>query len=525
MFKNQQTLILDCAIKYLPDEVVRFHIFEKFLKDDEKKQYVTLSLRDMFIPNSLAILRETSLFRKRLYVMKNCNKYLFLKLVSMMIGFLMATGNFIAGVFSTFEYKDDKEYFKAFLVKQAVGVRIGDCILSTVLRLNGSKGLLARNFHFYKTWWKFIVSFFSATIFTRCLSVLYAGDKYFYSHETTYLDEAIRRILLNFGFREIRYDFFQRKAIVMPVLYGYEIRKRTYGRLNQDKSQFDLKLAEKKLRDLVYRNETYSYMIGADIDVTLRLDISKLRRWGDQRIAIIYLHAVSDAQYFYGIDCFIDLHDWLIETLRLLNKLGINTCIKMHPAYFNGMHNYPVDKEYLKTLEKIFGISIDEITPSIPTITKMPNVCFIHHSVSLLELSRVFPDFLCLTHHGTVATEAAYLEHAVICSSASPYIKNEDCFVYIYESLEEYESYIKKWVLKGGKPGQEQLKSLSVYIYTNYFLIKPENIALVLANTIGLKMSDLNYTSFNQKMGEALVGVSEENALYFKIESAVQEYV
>jgi len=266
-------------------------------------------------------------------------------------------------------------------------------------------------------------------------------------------------------------------------------------------------------------------MQSADVDVNVKLDISDLNGWDDQKVAVIYMHAVSDAQYFYGVDCFTDLHGWLIESLRLLEQLGINVCIKMHPSYFSAMHNYPVDKEYLKILEKIFGISINKITSSKPMIANRPKVCFLHHSVSLLELCRVFPGFLCLTHHGTVATEAAYLGHAVICSSASPYIKNRDNFVWIYDSLDEYNGFIRKWISEGGMNSQAQLTSLLIYIHINHYLIKPENIALVLANTIGLNMSSLDNKSFNQEMGKALTYLTEEDELFRNIEFAVQEYI
>jgi hypothetical protein len=86
-----------------------------------------------------------------------------------------------------------------------------------------------------------------------------------------------------------------------------------------------------------------------------------------------------------------------------------------------------------------------------------PNVMFVHHKTPLLEISRSFPEFLCLTHHGTVATEAAYLEHFVLVSDASPYC-DEDKFVNIYSSLEEYSCLIESWV-KGRLTKDSQAKS------------------------------------------------------------------
>ena len=525
MIRNTHTLLVDCTIKYLPDEVVRFHIFEKLLKNDKNKKYVTLSFKDMLIPHGLAILKEKSVFRKRLYAMKNCNRYLLLKLVAMLAGVLMAIGKLILELIRSFRINKDKEYFAFFLSSAAAGVQIGDCVLSLVLRTEGSKGFLVRDFHFYKTWIKFLFNFYSTVMFSRVLAWLYTGNKYFYSHETTYLDEAVRRILLKIGFNEIRYDFFQHESIVMPSLYGYEIRNREYGRLHLDESKFELEKAEKKLRDLVYRNETYSYMLTSDVHLGTRLDNSDLVNWSEQRVAIIYLHAVSDAQFFYGVDCFIDLHDWLMETLALLEKCGVNACVKMHPAYYSVMLNYPVDKKYLKTLEEIFGISIDQISPGKPTITNRPNVCFLHHSLSILELSRVFPSFLCITHHGTVATEAAYLGHAVVCSTASTYMKNKDRFVFIYETFNEYESYIQEWKINGATQDASQFKALLAYIYINFFVIKPENIALVLSKAIGLNLSTLDHSSFNKAMEQALTCITVEDELFNKIESAVKEYV
>ena len=522
MIRNTNTLLLDCAIKYLPDEVVRFHTFEKFLKDEKNKKYVTLRLKDMLVPHGLAILKEKSVFRKRLYAMKNCNRYLLLKLVAMLAGVLMAIGYFIPGLIRSFRINEDEEYFTFFLASTAAGVQIGDCVLSLVLRTKGSKGLLVRDFHFYKTWIVFMSNFYSTVIFSKVLAWLHSANKYFYSHETTYQDEAVRRILLKIGFREIRYDLFKHESDIMPVLYGYEIRNKAYRRLHLDKISYDLEKAEKKIRDLVYRNETYGYMRGADIDLSTRLDISDMSQWGNERIAVIYLHAVSDAQYFYGVDCFTDLHDWLMKTLALLGELEIKVCIKLHPSYFSDMHNYPVDREYLIILEMLFGLSIDQIIPSKPAFTSRSNVWFLHHSVSLLELSKVFKNFLCITHHGTVVTEAAYLGHTAICSAASPYIRGIDTFVLVYESREEYTRYIRAWKLNAVLQSVEQRKSLFSYVYETYFIMQPNPIALVFAKVAGIRFT--NYTKFNKELDQLLSSISESDILFNKIELAARVY-
>jgi len=381
MFKNKNTLLLDCAIKYLPDEVVRYHIFQKFLKNDKKKRYVTLKFKDSLIPNKLSLLKEKSLFRNRLYAMKNCNRYLLIYLLSMLLGAAFAFFHVGRKTLASLNFKSDQVFFNEFLKDKLMGVQIGDCILSWVLRIDGSKGYLVRDIHFYNILARFIYYFYTQAFFAKCLATLYTGNKYFYAHETTYLDEAIRRVLLRYGFREIRYDFFQHKVIVMPVLKGYEIRKGAYERLCLDEQNFDLEKAENKLRRLVYREETYSYMQGADVNKNINLDISILGNLNNQKVAVIYLHAVSDAQYLYGVDCFIDLHDWLIETLKILDKLNVYVCIKMHPSYYSLMHNYPVDKKYLLVLESIFGVLLDKINVEKPTLTNKKNVCLLHYSV------------------------------------------------------------------------------------------------------------------------------------------------
>ena len=70
---------------------------------------------------------------------------------------------------------------------------------------------------------------------------------------------------------------------------------------------------------------------------------------------------------------------------------------------------------------------------------------FVSEKLSVKELSKTFPYFLCITQHGSVAAECAHLGHLSLVANNSQFSK-EDEFVQILKSAKELQSKIDYWV-------------------------------------------------------------------------------
>jgi hypothetical protein len=116
-------------------------------------------------------------------------------------------------------------------------------------------------------------------------------------------------------------------------------------------------------------------------------------------------------------------------------------------------------------MSNIYGLDIKNVSKNVLTKTKIDGIYLVNHQVSTLELHNKFNNFLCITHHGTVAIEAAFLGHKVIASAASPYFR--DCsFVTTYNTIEEYESYINEFNPEIISLSDKQNEDLYKYVYS-----------------------------------------------------------
>ena len=145
---------------------------------------------------------------------------------------------------------------------------------------------------------------------------------------------------------------------------------------------------------------------------------------------IIYMHCVSDAQYFYGVDGFEDLHQWLLQSVELCRFFGYQVYIKPHPSFFRTDSTYNADIKYLKHLNSIWGVDISNIK-QVFVSTKIKGLHILNPDVSILEIKNNFNKPLIITHHGSIALEAMYLKLNVLVSTASPY--NESPFIVYHD--------------------------------------------------------------------------------------------
>jgi len=523
--KSNKILFINAGSEMLPIQAVTYHVLHKVFGFNNKIQFITLNYKDFIVPNWISIKKTKSIFRRRLNLLRNNNKYAILYLFSLLVSLPLMLINTVNIVIMSIANKDDKVFFNAFLLNKIAGLRVSDCILGILLRTEGSKGYLVRDQLFWGILIGFLYWFCVDYVFLRILSLFYCGHKYFTLLDTIYFEEALRRLFLKFKYTEIRYDNFMGKIVAMPPLTGSEINKKITIRNQYVPSENDLIKAKEKIEALVYRKDTYDYMRGGDVDMTIKLDLEAIEKLFRKKTAVIFLHQVSDGQYCFGVDCFTDLHDWLVSTLSLLCKYDINVIIKMHPAYFNSNIDYAVDKEYIRVVEDLLGVSFEQNNQAYLMPTKISNTHIIHHSFSTVALCELFPDLLCITHHGTVAIEAAYLGANVLVSSASPYISGIDTFVGIYSTIDEYANYIFEWFNSARKVNIKEDISLLAYVSFYYFHIKYDDSVLEIGKAIGLDYSQETNSSYYTKLFTVLEDVDIEDKLYNDIELVIEKFV
>lgn len=331
-----------------------------------------------------------------------------------------------------------RKFYEALLRAEYKGVPVGDCIYNSYLRF--CHDTVRVDYAYLKT---FFQVFKNLTLWDKVLKNFShaALQKIFLIPEPVYHDESLRRLLLRRGFTEIRQNPATGRLIMLKKQpWGPRIMFDSF--LSRNIQRKRLPKVEKELAALVNREETYEGMNrkGGDINPNVKL------RSGPEfsAAAAIFLHAISDAQYIYGVSCFLDLHDWLMSTIQICRTQKIPLIIKCHPSLFNPDLNYPVDQIYLRRLKNIFGVNPGKMATDEISATKVPEVYFVHHTCPPQSLTSRIPRVLFLTHHGSIATEAAFLGQSVICSRTGPYPANVR-FVHQYSTMEEYEHLVQKW--------------------------------------------------------------------------------
>jgi hypothetical protein len=331
-----------------------------------------------------------------------------------------------------------RKFYEGLLKAEYQGVPVGDCIFNSYLRffhdtVRVDYAYLRTFFQVFKNlalWDKVLSEFSHPTL-----------KKIFLIPEPVYHDESLRRFLLRRGFTEIRQDPATGRLTMLKNLpWGPRIMFDSF--LSRQIKKSRLPKVEKELAALVSREKIYEGMNvnGGDINLNVKLQHGP----NLSAAAVIFLHAISDAQYIYGISCFLDLHDWLMTTIQISRKQAIPLIVKCHPSFFNPNLIFPVDQMYLARLRKLFGIKPEKIPINEISATKVPGVYFVHHTCPPQSLTSKIPRVLFLTHHGSIATEAAFLGQNVICSKAGPYPAKVR-FVRQYSTISEYEYLVQQW--------------------------------------------------------------------------------
>lgn len=415
----------------------------------------------------------------------------------------------------------NNSFFYNFLRVSLHGIVIGDCICGIFLRFYSPHGKIVFNYHMVKVARQVCHQFYAANLFLILINFFNKKEKgHFMSQELTYLDELKRRILLKKGYIELRLNYTSGKF--EPYIKNTNFNSIATEEFNAiSNNNFDYDMAEKSINKFVFRENKYLQLADCDVSKDVRLQLNDLKNISfspNKKIAVIFLHQVSDAAYLFGVDCFDDLDQWLFETIKILSVYNFLVIIKIHPAYFSKKLTYPIDNKYAQYLEGIFDVKFNLMSQNGIHKSSFENVVFVHHSVPASELSRCFPDFLCITHHGTVACEAAYLGHTVMVSNASPYI-NSHKFVNIYQSTFEYRLLVESWISGGLRQNEYSKETLLKYFFNRTnpcdMELKLEQFREFLGYSRESDNEFLNY----------LKGVSRSSAEYIRIVEYLRESV
>jgi hypothetical protein len=259
--------------------------------------------------------------------------------------------------------------------------------------------------------------------------------------ETTYRDEIARKALLSRGAKEV---FIHRWSECRFSLWsthreGWETHVAYPG--GQSVKSADLSASRKQIAERLSGKHTYIYM-PRDVLHTQTKFRRQYKNSGFPH-AVLYLHLVTDAQHAWGPDCFNDLHHWLRISIKLLLQNGFRVFLKLHPLCVNP--RLPGDAKYRNYLERWLGSSWDELAFGEILPSKHSGIFLVDYRVPVAAMRDLVGDFLCITHHGVIATEAIALRIPVAMSCAGPY-RHFPPFAFTYESVGQYENFLKRYV-------------------------------------------------------------------------------
>lgn len=339
------------------------------------------------------------------------------------------------------------------------GVVVGDAILSSFLRTGITSSHYQEGFPLHFHFFKLLCQLSVYDYLFRLLSRFYNHDDIiFHCPETTYFPECLRRLALKNKFKEVRWRGVKSKFLITSgSYYGYDLRlyrdyKSDLYKLLEDKNWISTGMS--LLSEVTARQKRPPYMSGSDVDTSVQLDTSLL---DDRPVAVIYMCSVADAQFVFGPDCYFDLHEWLITSIRLARKAGYSVILKPHPSFFN-IGVLPGEQKYLKFISEYFSIpsffidaSSDKEHKAASLVkTRFSDVYVCPHTVSSLALKDSLSRFICISHHGTCAFELASLGVPTIVSSASYFsIFPKNDLILVCHTLEDFNQFLEEHAMYG----------------------------------------------------------------------------
>jgi hypothetical protein len=257
--------------------------------------------------------------------------------------------------------------------------------------------------------------------------------------EVTYRNEIARRALLKRGASEIFADRWRQGQFTLATSHRFGCELVLCRASVQ--AAADVESARKDLIDRLSGNSKYVYM-GEDVYsrpvIPAATDSSPRKNLGPK--AVVFLHAVSDAQFCCGDDdCFADLDDWLDCSLNMLLEKGYDVYFKPHPRTFSAYTSkqYPVERRYMSYLADRKGLDWTGLAEGQIASARGPRIWVVDYRAGIAALKEALGTFLAITHHGTIATEAVGLRVPVVWSNTNP-ARNFPDFGFSYRNISEY---------------------------------------------------------------------------------------
>lgn len=361
-----------------------------------------------------------------------------------------------------------RKFIYALLSIELNNILIGDCILSAYYRSTKTNIKVQKNFEVF-----FFVVIKYYTI-SQNLQAVHREIQYHNSkilllcHETTGVEEAVRRYCVNQRVSELFYSEHHKGFRLISGHNGISLRRLTslnqsvYKSINRNQ----LAEAKEKIGNLVNRTIQYDYLKETDVDTDAKLEILPFPK---KKAVIIFLSTLSDAQYLYGIGPFPSLDEFHEQLIEYFLAKDFIVVIKPHPAMFKANDYSKKDQDYYRYLEAKY--SVRPTANNIKMSAKFENIFFVSDKISVKELSRVFPGFLCITQHGSVAAECAHLGHLSLVAHNSQFTE-EDSFVEILKTPGDLPDHIDHWTKFEGFQ-KDQYEAIYRYIYVhNIFNIR-----------------------------------------------------
>ncbi len=107
-------------------------------------------------------------------------------------------------------------------------------------------------------------------------------------------------------------------------------------------------------------------------------------------------------------------------------ELGLNVVVKPHPAMFKNNEYARKDRDYFELLLNMYPCHLSSQIQSLNPLHR--GVFFVDSRSSVVELARVFPGFMCVTQHGSVAAECGAMNLMSVVGENSQYFDG-DAFV------------------------------------------------------------------------------------------------
>jgi len=335
------------------------------------------------------------------------------------------------------------EQFISYLLHQRLeGVVVGDCILSAYQRNLQTKIIISKNIELFLFIMISCLKILTNFRQTRKNTETQSDTRYLiYCFETTGTEEAIRRFCIRRGAAELRYSGHHKGFRLYSGYDGIALKKNEnlnlLARIELKKS--DLEKAKTRLCSFVERTSQYDYLKSVDVDMKVRLDFDEV---SPKSSVVLFLATVSDAQYLYGVGPFptLDLfHEAMIKFFLSKNYYVI---VKPHPAMLKNKDYAAKDRKYYEILLNRWKVNIENTHLMRSRVNN--KLLFVSERLSVKELSRTFSEFLCITQHGSVAAECAYLGHLSLVAENSQF-STADKFVEILQNFSQLSLKLDRW--------------------------------------------------------------------------------